>query len=233
MSSRYPTTGKVSRRPKRKVVRKALPKARLSAPLMPSKMRRILRYNTQLTLTAPSTATITNYQFRLNSLYDPDLTSTGHQPMGYDQLTALYNQWVVTRCRVMVNGIMLSDPAYTAGSAGILAMYGVANDSSVPTTPSQLIENHQPSYSTVSGFQNYARLSRVFDLPRMFGLTQTQYTADDTFYGQISANPSKNAYLNLAYFTLGLPNCLSATFRVDVTIEFEAYFKQAFTLTSS
>jgi hypothetical protein len=233
MSSRHPHTGKVARRPKRKPVARASVKARLSAPLMPSKMRRILRYNSQLTLTAPGTSTITNYQFRLNSLYDPDLTSTGHQPMGYDQLTALYNQWVVTRCRVIVNAIMLSDPAYVSGSAGMLAMYGVANDSSVPTTPSQLIENHQPSYSTVSGYQNHCRLARVFDLPRMFGLTQTQYTADDTFYGQISANPSKNAYLNLAYFTLGLPNALSATFRVDVTIEFEAYFKQAFTLTSS
>jgi hypothetical protein len=233
MSSRHPHTGKVARRPKRKLVSRVSLRPKLSAPLMPSKMRRILRYNTQLTLTAPSTSTITNYQFRLNSLYDPDLTSTGHQPMGYDQLTALYNQWVVTRCRVIVNAIMLTDPAYVSGSAGMLAMYGVANDSSVPTTPSQLIENHQPSYSTVSGFQNYCRLVRTFDLPRMFGLSQTQYTADDTFYGQISANPSKNAYLNLAYFTLGIPNSLSATFRVDVTIEFEAYFKQAFTLTSS
>jgi hypothetical protein len=192
-----------------------------------------MRYNSQLSLTAPSAALITNYQFRLNSLYDPDLTSTGHQPMGYDQLTALYNQWVVTSCRVVLNAVMLSDPAYTAGTAGMLAMYGVANDSSVPTTPSQLIENHQPAYAALSGYQNTCRLGHVFNLPSMFGLNKNQYTADDTFYGQISANPSKSAYLNLAYFTCGLTNSLSATLRVDVTIEFEAYFKQAFTLQSS
>jgi hypothetical protein len=42
------------------------------------------------------TATVVAYNtYRANGLYDPDYTSTGHQPLGYDQWSALYFCWVV------------------------------------------------------------------------------------------------------------------------------------------
>lgn len=60
------------------------------------------RYLTKLVycdrLAIPSTITTdisSCYQFRLNSIYDPDLTSTGHQPLGRDQLALLYNRYRV------------------------------------------------------------------------------------------------------------------------------------------
>lgn len=41
--------------------------------------------------------------FRGNSLYDPDVTSVGHQPLGYDQLfPAMYNSYHVTASSIKV-----------------------------------------------------------------------------------------------------------------------------------
>lgn len=207
---------------------------RTSDTLLPSRMRRTLRYNTGLTLSAPVTGAITNYQFRLNSCFDPDLTSTGHQPMGYDQLCAMYNQWCVTRSRITVHAVMNSDPSYISGTSGFIGLFAVPNDSSVPTTVDQALENHVPVMQVMSGYQNRVTVQENFDHNIMFGLNLTQYLADDTFYGQISANPAKPIICNLFYGGIGAgASSLSSTLRADVVIEFDVTFKQAFVLASS
>jgi hypothetical protein len=43
------------------------------------------------------------YQFRLNSAFDPDYTSTGHQPMGFDQWSSYYNHYVVESCSYQIS----------------------------------------------------------------------------------------------------------------------------------
>jgi hypothetical protein len=54
-----------------------------------------LKYHSNLQL-APG-ATFYPYNLNANSLYDPDRTGTGHQPMYYDQLCpAIYNRYRVT-----------------------------------------------------------------------------------------------------------------------------------------
>lgn len=40
--------------------------------------------------------------FRLNSLYDPDYTGTGHQPLGFDQWASVYDKYYVRRARIKV-----------------------------------------------------------------------------------------------------------------------------------
>lgn len=45
------------------------------------------------------------YTFRGNSLFDPDYTGTGHQPMYFDQYAAIYNVYRVTGCSITVDCI--------------------------------------------------------------------------------------------------------------------------------
>ena len=40
--------------------------------------------------------------FTCNGLYDPDVSGTGHQPRGFDQMMALYDHYVVTKCKMTV-----------------------------------------------------------------------------------------------------------------------------------
>jgi len=39
--------------------------------------------------------TYVEYDWRLNSLFDPNYTETGHQPRGFDQLSSLFTQYLV------------------------------------------------------------------------------------------------------------------------------------------
>jgi len=52
-----------------------------------------MKYVQQVSLD-PS-AGLVNNSFNANSLYDPDQTGTGHQPNGYDTLSALYSRYLV------------------------------------------------------------------------------------------------------------------------------------------
>jgi len=46
-----------------------------------------------------------NYQFCLNSLFDPNITAAGHQPMYFDQMMAIYNHYTVIAAKMTVKFI--------------------------------------------------------------------------------------------------------------------------------
>ncbi len=43
-----------------------------------------------------------NWQYRLNSLFDPDFTTGGHQPRGRDQWSAIYQNYYIPSCTIAV-----------------------------------------------------------------------------------------------------------------------------------
>jgi len=54
-----------------------------------------LRYSEGAALSFPGTSVPVHYRFHINSIFDPNLTGTGHQPLGHDQFSSLYNKYRV------------------------------------------------------------------------------------------------------------------------------------------
>lgn len=88
----------------------------------------------QVTSTAPTPAV---YQISCNSLYDPNATGTGHQPYYMDQLSALYQHYVVLGSKItmricptvntsgcIVTGFINDDTASVSGNPPYTAEYG-------------------------------------------------------------------------------------------------------------
>jgi len=90
----------VNRRMKRKPFSR-VKVSRWKAPLgnFPSTKTVALRYVDNFSLN-PSSSTAAVHVFRANSLYDPDLTSTGHQPMFFDNYGALYSKYRVNYANI-------------------------------------------------------------------------------------------------------------------------------------
>lgn len=84
-----------------------------------------LRYVQTLTLNATSGASATNV-FRANSVFDPDFTGTGHQPMFHDIYSQIYGQYKVNYSTIRVvalnthavNVVYSNDVAGTTVSQG-------------------------------------------------------------------------------------------------------------------
>ena len=66
----------------------------------PDQMVCKLKYNTVISMVNVSGHG--SYRMNLNSLYDPDDTGSGHQPMGFDQYAAIYQDYEVRASSIYV-----------------------------------------------------------------------------------------------------------------------------------
>jgi hypothetical protein len=101
-------------------------------PGFPRQRRVKLVYADHLNLTGAS-GLLTNHQYRLNSCFDPDFTSTGHQPMGFDQWGAFYNHYVVLGCSWELS-------ALHSGSSGTMFAAYVSDDTTIPASLLTMVE---------------------------------------------------------------------------------------------
>ena len=127
--------------------------------------------------------------FRLNSLYDPNLTGTGHQPYGYDQMAALYKRYIVSGVKVHItftdpsaDGVAVGCMVQASGGAG--ALYGITPDI-IKEQPLSWVAPVNNTGSQVKHFSQY------FPLQKVEGLQKVQWIANEDQYGAaINANPS-------------------------------------------
>jgi len=104
-----------------------------------SKLVKLRFVDSNLTLD-PGAGLITSHVYSCNSIYDPDITTTGHQPMGHDQWSKIYRRYTVLSSKITVRwnpvnggvstnvqpcyfGIMLDEP----GGLGVGSFSSVNN----------------------------------------------------------------------------------------------------------
>lgn len=97
----------------------------------PHSMLAKLRYCDNYTLSI-TTGSVAKQFMRLNSIFDPDYTGTGHQPLYRDTFAAIYDQYAVVSCEVEVKvcnlsttavletGIVLEDDTSSSGDSRVL-----------------------------------------------------------------------------------------------------------------
>jgi len=179
-----------------------------------------LRYCDAYTLTSTSNAMSSRQYMRMNSVHDPDQTSTGHQPLFYDQIMAVYGRYVVLKSRCKVTFSTIPNAIATSQPSGPM-LVGIAtdNDASVSSTVSTTLEN---SVWSVLGNQlggpNTRTLYVNYSPQKDLGLPPT----DDTVGAVAGNNPSAQWYCGIYCVEQGLasPSSVIATVTVDYTVRF-------------
>ncbi len=172
----------------------------------------------------------TEWVFRLNSLYDPDFTYTGHQPYGFDQLAAIYGQYICTAVDVEV---IATDPTVDG-----LALCAVVQPSQASTSLSGKLSDQisemefgAVGYLNNTGAQKIA-FRRTFDLANVEGISRAQYASQLSVYGAaVSANPSLSPWLRIACSDLN--GVSGSAFRVTTNLVYHAQFYRRNTLAQS
>lgn len=141
------------------------------------------------TIQKTATTLMADQIFRLNSIFDPDLTNAGHQPYGHDQLVNLYNRYRVWKCAgtievvgtgQWVNTCLIANNNNTSFSNFTLAM----------ESPFAISKSADLNGKTVYRFSYY--------LPKLNGCTRAEYK-DDRFQSQVNTNPTEQMALHLCY----------------------------------
>lgn len=223
MARRY--RKKTTRRPRRMVRRtrrRTVRKTRIPNAF-PKMITRNMIYTQEITMNAAASSYAT-YTFRANSLYDPDYTSTGHQPYGFDETMNVYYNYSVDSSYIRVKRIP------NAVSDGIPAYIAIvrSNSSTAPafTAAEQFLEycryNGSKPILIGSFTQDMGPRPAVAKLGWRYKKQFIGSGKDTNNWGTSATNPFLEAYFHVICFSVYADD--PAAFPLQVDMGFRAKF---------
>lgn len=174
------------------------------------------------------------WQFRVNSLHDPDFSGTGHQPMYHDNYSQIWNKYRVISSKITctivqqrIGGVVAGATAGTVGPEvnSSTFRFFISKDEStdIPNNFGPLIEeggsNVKYRYISPSLTGKLPRLSMTCSPSKLLRVSKN----DDSISAQIGFNPDR-----VGFFTIGCcsadglvnpPNLVVAV-RLDFNVEY-------------
>lgn len=246
-----PGKGRVAKRLRKKITkrRKTARKQNNSViprPLkcFPNSMKLTMRYCDNITIPNHN-AGAGPYVFRMNSIYDPDHTSVGHQPRFHDQVSAIYSKYCVIGAKAYIE-LLSSGSSAVAGGIGNPTVFAYLDDSA--TADSRSLEQHielgmpNSAYvmTTIPGSSNnrieLSRAKRSFAMKygvrKFWGVdkktqlifpagtgTGDEYVEESRYAALFGTNPTRTCFLKLKVFDSALTGD-SASVYARVTIDY-------------
>ncbi len=193
-------------------------------PLFPASARKRLVYYEPSFSTAGTAGAITQYTFSANGVYDPNVTGSGHQPLGFDTMMLYYEQYTVVRSSLTLRFV-------GNGAQAATVSVSLAPDTTSAVLP-DIIENGYVITKVVDGRGNsgYGTGQRVMslslpcDVVKYFGRKSQREILDDAnLYGTAAANPTEQVYF--AINTWGFGDFTDNTsVSMDAVIEYDVIF---------
>lgn len=186
------------------------PRYRTVENIVPSRHMVNLTYVDTITLN-PGIATATNYIYRANSIFDPDFTAVGHQPLGHDQWAAFYDHYTVVGARMNVK--FVSNLETVQGNA-ICGIHMKDNSTTIPDIR-PLLEQPKSNYKILTNGDAGGTVSvnQNFSSKRFFGLKDV--VDNRALIGAaFGANPTEDAYFHIyaagtnAFVDSGTVDCI-------------------------
>lgn len=158
------------------------------------------------------------YQFRGNSLFDPNSTGVGHQPRGFDQLKLLYARYRVNGCKIQVSFMASTSASAAFGLCGIMP----TNNGTTGISIADYTENPRCQWKPITSTNNAAlRFKQYRSTRQVMGLVKGQKNNED-YSALIDANPVKDWFWEIFQGSLdGIEDIAS---EVVVTLTYYATF---------
>lgn len=190
--------------------------------VVPARLYTKMRYvdNFQLTADNLTGLTGTEIAYRLNSLFDPYFAAGGHQPLGFDQITPLYQRYKVYKVDIQIGmrgrtgtglgylaaNIRQGASTYTLGGLKALA---------------EVIE--QPGNTVMDGTLLQTWNQTVW-MHEVEGRTYQEYMAEDSYGALVTANPSITPFLGVVCGTVDTPASSATGVYCTVALVFHSFF---------
>jgi len=195
-------------------------------PVFPASITKRLRYSTSFSGACTAGAITSTQVFRANDLFDPDLTGTGHQPMGFDQLMTWYNHFCV---RTALITLVCRNTAATTPTVCLR----IDGDLTPITVIDRIVElggcvtvDLEPK----GGYGSVKKMSIHADIAKLQGVKPGTITADANLRGTAAASPSEVTYFHITSWDTSTG---TGSFEVDVILEQVATFFEPRDITES
>lgn len=151
-------------------------------------------------------------------MYDPDITGVGHQPLYFDNMTALYRHYTVLSSRIKVWA-----QSNTQGCQ--MAIY-IDDDTTPILTPTQIMEQPSAVSRMIPHGGDVAVLTKAWNARQAFGGNTMD---NDELQGSSSANPFEQQTFVTCFTSLAA----NATITYYVEIEYTAVWDELVAATGS
>jgi len=187
--------------------------------------RKMLPYFVSSTVSCGS-GTAGSYILSANGLFDPDISSTGTQPSGFDQMMVFYEHYTVYQARIVVT--------FRATNAGISPIVFVAARGDTANIPSiQEVMNTGNTVATqlmplnIDG--SLKELKMIVNVASFLGFDDL--ADSNVSRGDINANPAEGVFFHIGLFN---PESVGgATINFQARVTYEAVFSEARVVTPS
>ncbi len=190
----------------------------------PERLLTKLRYAQALNI--GNTVGALNFQsFRWNSIFDPDYTNAGHQPLYRDTYAAIYDHYAVVRARAKIT--FNNNNTATPYVVGV-----VTDDDSTPSsTYTTLIEQStgmSASLNAVYGSTSSKTFVMTWDCAKVLNINPF---TDETYKTAIGSNPTEESYLHC--WAIPYDGSSTASIQVFCELEFQVLWTELATPTQS
>lgn len=189
-------------------------------PVSPKNILRKLRY-TDIVYLNPAAGTQVSHFFSANGIFDPDISGTGHQPVGFDQYMLMYDHYQVlgSKCTMKI----LPNTSTGAQNESQIASLKLQDQNTASTDYRVGIENGQSSWTIVSAGDGakIKTISKTFSSRKTFPSRQ----GAETLVGSATANPQEGMFFGLSSQGVDLINNPGGIY-VHVVIDYSVRFTE-------
>lgn len=179
----------------------AAPVVHYYTPFAP-KVTRLLRYTEVINLVEGAAQGGAFYVYTPSSLYDPNNSGGGHQPMYFDQLCTSLGPYLKYRALSTVAKLHFVNTSNTVVWTGAF----VSPSLTTPASTSQFYEKPGASVFALQGaggYQSQKTLTIKIDHAKAMGISKQHLLNDDYFAGNYGSSPTSNFGLILGLFGTG------------------------------
>lgn len=185
-------------RSKRRVVR--IPRSPPGQAL-PNQIICKFRYSEEISIN-PAANTVAAYVYRANSLYDPNYTSTGHQPAPYDQMKLFYKKFKVIGSKITVRPVLANASYETLNCyLGIINSKTATDYASYSGVTNLLESKWGKRFKTIGNYTSMSAsnkkdagyVSSTWSLRK----DETRLATDNDFAHPAATNPTEQRYFEI------------------------------------
>jgi len=188
---------------------------------LPRKLKVVHRYCETEVFTNLAGA-ISTRRFSCNGMYDPDVVGGGHQPAYFDQLGALYDQYIVLRSSMKISLI-------TTNSTNLSVAFYIDDDTSSATPFDNAAEQSGSKPRLIPSNNTRPTIFRQdWDARKFFGGDIFDNT---DLHGTTSGNPTEQSYFTL--LVSEITGAAAFNYCIQYEIVYEAVWDELKTITLS
>lgn len=154
-----------------------------------------------------------NQSYRVNSIFDPDITGTGHQPLGHDEFAVLYNRY---RVYGMKYHITLSNQSTTDYADVAVSLRPNLTPYTSIYTAMESPYCQKLTIGPETGSRNIAQIKGYASVAKLRGLSKRQVAIEDDLSALFGSNPGNMPMLTILIQNQNSASSIVVNARVDV-----------------